>query len=75
MARGRRDLAAIVSPVLLKPHASGRYLIAEGRFNTGALRAPTRIFGSLVAGARYCVGSRCVHIASWRCQTCIASAE
>jgi hypothetical protein len=51
VARGRRDLAAIVSPVLLRPHASGRYLIAEGRFNTGALRAPTRIFGSLVAGA------------------------
>jgi len=51
VARGRRDLAAIVSPVLLKPHASDRYLIAEGRFNTGALRAPTRIFGSLVAGA------------------------
>jgi len=53
VARGRCDLAAIVSPVLLKPHASGRYLIAEGRFNTGALRAPTRIFGSLVAGAGF----------------------
>jgi hypothetical protein len=53
VARGRRDLAAILGPVLLKPHASRRCLIADGRFNTGALLASTRIFGSLVAGARY----------------------
>jgi hypothetical protein len=53
VARGRRDLAAIAGSVPLKPHALGRYLIAEGRFNTGALLASTRIFGSLVAGARF----------------------
>lgn len=50
MTRGRRDLAALVGPVLLKPHASGGCVIAEGRFNTRALLASTRIFGSLVAG-------------------------
>jgi hypothetical protein len=43
VTRGRRDLAAIVGPVLLKPHASGRYLIAEGRFNTGALLGSTHL--------------------------------
>jgi len=32
VARGRRDLAAIVNPMRLKPNASGRYLIAEGCF-------------------------------------------
>lgn len=53
MARERRGLAEIISPVLLKPHESGRCLIAEGRFNTRAPLASTRILGSLVAGARF----------------------
>jgi hypothetical protein len=49
---GSRDLAGILGPVLLKLHASRRCLIAAaGRFNTGALLASTRIFGSLAAAA------------------------
>jgi len=49
-ARGR-DLPGILGPVLLKPHASRGRLIAAGRFNTGALLASMRIFGSLAAAA------------------------
>jgi hypothetical protein len=48
---GGRDLAGILAPVLPKLHASRRCLIAAGRFNTGALLASTRIFGSLAAAA------------------------
>jgi hypothetical protein len=48
---GGRDLAGILAPVLPKLHASRRCLIAAGRFNTGALHASTRIFGSLAAAA------------------------
>lgn len=50
---GGRDLAGILGPVLLKLHASRRCLMAEGRFNTGALLASTRIFGSSVVGPRF----------------------
>ena len=48
---GGRDLAGILAPVLPKLHASRRCLIVAGRFNTGALHASTRIFGSLAAAA------------------------
>ena len=53
MCAGGRDLAGILGPVLLKLYASRRCLIAAGRFNTGALLASTRIFGSLVAGVGF----------------------
>ena len=51
MARGRRDLAAIVGPVLVKPHAWKRYLIAEGPLQYSSAARVHAHFRNLVAGA------------------------
>lgn len=51
VARARRDLNAILAPVRLRPDASRKFMIAEGRFDTAALLTTAGIFGNVVAGA------------------------